>query len=127
MSERSSHKFDRLNAKNYQTWSLYVVALLKKRNLWDIVSRETTCPLGSPNSKAVKAFVRRQEEACAEITLSVDPSQLSHCRTDDPVEMWVGLAEVHRAHGFASRLQKRREFIFMVKDDECDMQTWIGS
>lgn len=126
MSDRQGHKFDRLGDNNYPTWSIYMLAQLKKRNLWEIVSGRVTRPLGSENNAKVRAFVRREEEACAEIVLCVEPSQLPHCRTDNPVEMWHNLAAVHRAHGLASRIALRRRFVFMIKPSTTSMQAWIS-
>lgn len=126
MSDRYSQKVDRLNEKNYATWSVYAIANLNKKNLWEVVSGAVTCPVGSPNNKVVRAFRRRQAEACSEIVLSVEPSQLPYCRTDDPLQMWGNLLKVHRAHGLACRLALRRRFLYMRKNFDSSMQSWIS-
>ena len=65
----SSLHFANLNESNYAEWSLYMQSMLIKKGLWKVVEGSETCLLGSPNSKAVKAFERHQAEAHAEIVL----------------------------------------------------------
>ena len=48
--------FANLNELNDTKWSLYMQSTLIKKELWKVVEGSETCPLGWPNSKAVKAF-----------------------------------------------------------------------
>ena len=77
---------------------------LIKKGLWKVVEGSETCPLGSPNSKAVKAFECRQAKAHAEIILRLEPSQLPHAHSADPYVLWEELQRMHRTQGFATRM-----------------------
>ena len=87
----SSLHFANLNESNYAEWSLYMRSTLIKKGLWRVVEGSESHPLGSPNSKAVKAFDRRQAEAHAEIVLRLEPSQLPHAHSTDPYVLWEEL------------------------------------
>ena len=78
--------------------------MLIKKGLWKVVEGSETCLLGSPNSKAVKAFEHCQAEAHAEIVLCLKPSQLLHAHSADPYVLWEELQHMHCAQGFATRM-----------------------
>ena len=122
----SSLHFANLNESNYAEWSLYMRSTLIKKGLWKVVEGSETCPLGSPNSKAVKAFERRQTEAHAEIVLRLEPSQLPHAHSTDPHVLWEELQRMHRAQGFATRMTFRRRFNTMMKRADQSMGSWIA-
>ena len=82
--------------------------------------------MGSPNSSAVRAFVRKQKVACSEIILRVEASQLPHLRDPDPHVIWTHLRSLHQSRGFASRLTLRRHFITMKKSDSQSIQSWVA-
>lgn len=92
-------------------------AVLIRRGLMDYVDGTKTMPLGSPNSKAVKDFLKKQAKARAEIVLQVEISQLSHVRDRDPRVIWTTLHTVHRTRAFATRLMLRRKFIMLKKTE----------
>ena len=104
---------------------MFMRALLVKKNVWDVVSGLETLPAGSPNSKPVHAFRRKQAEAIAEITLNVEPTQLIFIQGDDPNVVWDSLTKVHQARGMASRLALRRRFLRLEKP-EGPMQNFIA-
>jgi gag-polypeptide of LTR copia-type/Zinc knuckle len=92
----------------------------------DIVSGAETRPSSSENTKAVRAFIKKQQLACAKIILSIEMSQLPHTRYDDPTEIWESLEQVHHAHGFATRLALHRRSLYMHKKDDQTMNSWIS-
>ncbi|KAJ3515738.1 hypothetical protein NLJ89_g1566 [Agrocybe chaxingu] len=61
-------RFARLDDGNYFEWEIYMEALVKK-GFFGIVEGTETQPPGSPNSKAVLAFLKKQCEARSEISL----------------------------------------------------------
>ncbi|KAJ7231223.1 hypothetical protein C8J57DRAFT_1037782, partial [Mycena rebaudengoi] len=109
--------FAKLNDSNYRPWKKLLKALLIRKGLWDVVSGDETLPNGSPNTKPVRAFRKRQAEAGAEIILHVEPSQLPFIEDDDPKVVWDTLAAMHQAHGMATRLTVRRKFWKLKKGD----------
>ena len=103
----SSLHFANLNESNYAEWSLYMRSTLIKKGLWKVVEGSETRLLGSPNSKAVKAFECRQAKAHAEIVLRLEPLQLPHAHSADLYVLWEELQRMHRAQGFATRMTLR--------------------
>ena len=101
-------------------------AVLVKKNVWEVVSGAETLPNGSPNTKPVRAFRRKQAEAITEITLRVEPAQLSFIQDEDPKVVWDTLISVHQSRGMASRLTLRRRFLRLKKNDDASMQGFIG-
>ncbi|KAI6036013.1 hypothetical protein BKA83DRAFT_4041999 [Pisolithus microcarpus] len=110
-----SLQFAKLNESNYAEWSLYMHSTLVKKGLWEIVEGLQTHPLGSPNSKAVKAFEHCQAEAHAKIVLCLEPSQLPHAHTADPHVLWEELQHMHCAQGFATCMTLHQRFNTMTK------------
>ena len=110
--------FPKLNNTNYADWHYMMVATLVEKDLWDIVDGWLTCPVSSPNHKAVKSFVKKQHLARTKISLSIEASQLPHTRHDNPRVIWESLQKVHWACGFATCLSLCRRFLYMHKRDD---------
>ena len=85
-----------------------------------------TCPLGLPNSKAVKAFEHRQAEAHAEIILCLEPSQLPHTHSADLYVLWEELQCMHHTQSFATCMTLCRRFNTMTKHADQSMSSWIA-
>lgn len=118
--------FASLDETNYHEWAFFMEAVLIRKDLFEVVDGSVTQPLGSPNSKAVKAFLHKQKLARAEIILRISPSQLPHVRDPDPKVIWDNLRALHQSRGFASRLSLRRRFITMKKTDTQSIQSWVA-
>jgi hypothetical protein len=118
--------FAPLSETNYHEWAFFMEAVLIRKDLLGIVDGTVVHPIGSPNSKPVKAFLQKQKLARAEIILRVSPSQLPHVRDPDPKAIWDTLRALHQSRGFASRLSLRRRFITMKKDDTQSIQAWVA-
>jgi hypothetical protein len=117
MGHDTNSGFEKLNDSNYGPWKKLLKALLIRKGLWEVVSGDETLPSGSPNTKPVRAFRKRQAEAGAEIILHVEPSQLPFIEDDDPKVVWDALAAMHQARGMATRLTVRRTFWKLEKGD----------
>src|SRR4051794_33166952 len=118
--------FKKLDGTNYAEWAMMMEAWLVRKGVWDLVDGTETAPAGSANSKAVKAFARRQGEARAEIVLHVEESQLAYVRGRDPKVIWDTLTATYRARGFATRRALRRKFFTLAKHDDQSMPAWIA-
>lgn len=103
----------KLNDTNYHERNLLIEVLLTRKGLWEYVDGTKTMPLGSPNLKSVKHFLKKQAEARAEIILHVEPSQLLHVRNRDPSAIWADLETVHHARGFTTHITLRRKFLML--------------
>ncbi len=117
---------EKLNDGNYLDWAWGMEALLTRKELWDVVSGDETKPIGSLGSKVVKAFVKKQKMARAEIILHVSTSQRPHTRFDDPKEIWENLKKIHQPPGLNSRFALLRQFFALVKDTDQSMLERIG-
>ncbi|KAG0701305.1 hypothetical protein DFH29DRAFT_786349, partial [Suillus ampliporus] len=95
------------------------------RGLMEYVDGTKTMPLGSPNLKAVKDFLKKQAKAHAEIVLHVETSQLSHVHDHNPAVIWTALETVHHAHRFTTHLMLHQKFIMLKKIDDMTMKAWI--
>jgi hypothetical protein len=118
--------FGKLDDTNYQTWKYRMEMLLVKMDLWDVVSGEDNRPIGSENTKSVKAYRKKQQAARAEIALRVADNQLIFTKQEDPAEIWSKLEKVHTARGFATRKTLRRRFHNMTRREDQSMQSWVA-
>jgi hypothetical protein len=109
----SKPNFPKLNDSNYVDWAYLMEAHLIQKDVWDIVNGNIVRPHGSTNSKAVCAFLKKQQVARSAIILNVEMSQLPHTHYDDPKLIWDNLKKVHQARGFATRLSLRHQFLYM--------------
>src|SRR5882724_3057462 len=125
--------FPKLNNTNYADWRYMMAATLVEKDLWDVVDGSLTCPVGSPNYKTVKTFMKKQQLARAKIILSIEASQLPHTCHNDPKVIWDSLQKVHQACGFTTHLSLHCHFLDMYKMDDqplshvSQMSRWLHS
>jgi len=118
-------RFPQLNHTNYAEWALRMEAILIRGGFWDLIAGDEKLEDESDVSGA-KAFKKREAQCKAEIVLRVEDSQLPHMADRSPMVVWNSLASVHRARGFGSRLQLRRNFITASMKGGQSMESWIG-
>ena len=116
----------KLSNENYEIWRILEEAVFLRRNVHDVATGLTPIPATGPNSKGVKDWKRKDDEARAELILSVEPDQLAHMNAPTAYEIWQELERVHRARGFATKMSLRRTFMTMQKRDDQKMSSWIG-
>jgi len=140
MSDADRYAFARLGIRNYANdWDVRMEAVLVRKGLWSGVVRvvvSDTNSDGSAKTLAEMDLERRRiiatrdaskmAEARAEMILRVEPSQLTHMTSPDPMIIWETLERVHRATGFATKLAIRRQFLQASKLDSETMEAWIG-
>ncbi|KAJ3728265.1 hypothetical protein C8R42DRAFT_558489, partial [Lentinula raphanica] len=69
-----------------------------------------------------KRKAEKMAQARAEMILRVEPGQLSHMTSKDPLEIWEKLQNVHRGRGFATSLALKRKFLTSKKGPTQKMQ-----
>ncbi|OBZ67206.1 hypothetical protein A0H81_13005 [Grifola frondosa] len=119
----SRTSFPLLVEGNYAEWAIQMEAELIRKKLWDVVVMEVDTPEGLSVSETAdwwqklldKRAKSRMAEARAEMVRRVSGGQLVHLVSRDPAICWKTLAEVHRTHGFATRLALRRQFYRAMK------------
>jgi gag-polypeptide of LTR copia-type len=118
-------RFPQLNHTNYAEWALRMEAILIRGGFWDLITGDEKLEKGADGEKE-KAFRKREAQCRAEIVLRVEDSQLPHMADKSSMVVWNSLASVHRARGFGSRLQLRRNFITATMKEDQSMEGWIG-
>ena len=106
----SDQSFEKLTDGNYVEWKMYIDAKFVKKDLKAVVDGLERHPGGNEGTKKVKEYYRKMAEARAEIILNVSPSQLAHCRNEDPYQIMLTLANVHLPRGRSTILALRRRF-----------------
>jgi len=121
-------EFPHLNHTNYTEWALRMEAILIRGGFWDLITGDEKLAEDPEveSESDVKAFRKREAQCRAEIILRVEDSQLPHMVNRSPMVIWNSLANVHRARGFGSRLQLRRNFISASMKKGQSMESWIG-
>jgi len=133
------YSFIRLRNTNYANdWDLRMEAVLVRKQLWGVVqvlvsktnsdgtAKTEAEILAERNGLLAARDTTKMAEACAELVLCVEPSQLSHMTSRDPMIIWQTLERVHRAAGFATSLALRPQFLTAKKLDSETMEVWIG-
>ncbi|KAJ7050373.1 hypothetical protein C8F01DRAFT_934667, partial [Mycena amicta] len=69
---------------------------------------------------------KKMAQARAEMIMRVEPGQLAHMRSKDPLDVWQDLHIVHRARSFAAALAQRKKFLAMKMGRGQSMTSWIG-
>jgi hypothetical protein len=126
MSSGETIHFPQLNHTNYSEWALRMEAILIRGGFWDLITGDEKLAEGEQSETKIKAFTKREAQCRAEIVLRVEDSQLPHMANRSPKAVWESLASVHRARGFGSRLQLRRNFITAAMKEGQSMEGWIG-
>jgi hypothetical protein len=115
-------RFPQLNHMNYAEWALRMEAVLIREGFWDLITGDEKLAVDGSD---MKSFRKREAQCKAEIVLRVEDSQLPHMANRSPMVIWNSLANVHRARGFGSRLQLRRNFITASMKESQSMESWI--
>lgn len=132
--------FPKLNDSNFGTWAVMMEAFLTSKDLFtDIVEitvdTETDDGARRPQDeidaeiekKMAKRSKTKMAQARSEMILRVEPGQLAHMRSKDPLAVWQDLQTVHRARGFAASLALRKQFLLMKMSKGQSMTSWIGA
>jgi hypothetical protein len=122
----SAGDFWKLDGVNYAEWAVMMEAWLVKKGVWEIVNGEETKPLGSPNLKPVKVFLKHQAKVHTEIILHVEKLQLAYIRDTDPKATWDTLRATYRAHGFVMHCVLCWKFFGLAKQEDQSMPAWIA-
>ncbi len=124
----SKYQFAPLDNTNYFDWVYAQRMDLTKKKLWAVTDGSEPKLLGSPNSNAVKGWVRRDEEALATIVSNILPSQyhLTQNATSTK-EAWDNIKSYHTTEGLGSIVAMWRQLIRLKKaGEEIHMRDHIG-
>ncbi|KAJ7891108.1 hypothetical protein B0H13DRAFT_1581584, partial [Mycena leptocephala] len=104
----------------YDDWEFEAHADMRRKGVLAVALGQDVRPLGSDNSKAVKAWITKCDVATATITSRLDPSQFAHIRDfeENPVGMWERLRETHQSSGLGGVVAMWRKFYALCKPVE---------
>ncbi|EPQ50312.1 hypothetical protein GLOTRDRAFT_134053 [Gloeophyllum trabeum ATCC 11539] len=98
-------RFAKLNDTNYGTWAIRMEAIMIRMGMDEVKAgaklQEVGMAMVAFEAKKSKRNAKKMQEARVELILTVEDSQLAHMRSADPMDIWMMLAQVHRALGFA--------------------------
>ena len=101
--------------------------ILIDRGLWSIVAGSEVKPLASANKAAYDSFINRDNQALAQIVLTVSSSQLIHVRNATSArDAWCKLCSAFEAKGLAAKIYLRRQFLNIKLTDGCSMQEHVN-
>ncbi|KAJ7704524.1 hypothetical protein B0H17DRAFT_837006, partial [Mycena rosella] len=104
----------------YDDWEFETRAECRRRGMLGVVLGQDLRPLGSDNSKAVKAWIAKRDVATATIIGRLDPSQFAHIRDfeEDPAGMWERLKETHQSSGLGGVVAMWKKFYSLRKSGD---------
>ncbi|XP_075158155.1 uncharacterized protein LOC142231430 [Haematobia irritans] len=111
---------EKLNQDNYYNWKFKMKMYLIKESLWDVVE--------SSPAERNQAWIKKDKEAFALISLCVEDSQLIHIRNQETSkEAWNSLQSQHERITLTSKVTLMRKICNMHMSDGGDMQTHINT
>ncbi len=121
-SSSSLYSIDKLTGDNFSSWKFKLQLILMDRGLWEIVDGTEVAPAntnvsGKDDTKQ-QAYIdwkKRDNQALAQIALTVSNSELVHIRNaKSSNEAWSKICSVYEAKGLAAKVYLRRRF-FNIK------------
>lgn len=118
VSINSMYHIDKLNHNNFTIWKYRIEMVLKARKLWKYVELEA----GDD-----KAEIEKEQEALAQIALSVSDNVVGHIRTAKTAKVaWEKICSVFEQKGLATQIFLRRKLINLKFVDTEPMQNHIN-
>ncbi|KAJ7473887.1 hypothetical protein B0H11DRAFT_1691284, partial [Mycena galericulata] len=104
----------------YDDWEFETCAEMRRKGVLGVALGDDVRPMGSNNTKTVKAWIAKWDVATATIISRLDPSQFAHVREfeEDPVGMWERLREIHQSSGLGGVVAMWKKFYGLRKSIE---------
>ncbi|CAL1680763.1 unnamed protein product [Lasius platythorax] len=119
-------RFETLNKENYDTWKMFMEALLVKNDMWQYVNGTKVKPeiqVGVPESvNAARTWEQVDAKARSDIVLSINASELKQikgCTTSR--ETWLRLEAVYQSKGPARKAALLRQLITSKMHTDSDV------
>lgn len=109
-----------LSKDNYPAWSRKMKAYFFLHDLYELVLGEDLKPTETDDQSK---WIRRQRQAAAAITMSIDETNAIHIDdiSDDPVAMWKKLASMHNNKPPGTRFNAMDSLFGVTKEDSEDL------
>lgn len=96
--------------------------------MWSLVEGTESRPLGSDNTKVVKAWRTRMDLALNELVSEVEDEQLIHTRISrNPADVWTRLASIHVSQGLGNVISTWQKLFQIKKATETSIQQHVSS
>jgi hypothetical protein len=100
-------KVNDLNAGNYHNWRFAISMVLRRADLWDLLTAEGD---DADAERAAKKNASKMQEILTAIGLTVDESQYVYIRdAEDGYEAWKALEKVYLKNSRANRISLKRQ------------------
>lgn len=124
-------RFESLNKDNYDTWKMFMEALLVKNDLWQYVNGTSVKPeatVGDAASEsATKAWEQNDAKARSDIILSISSPELKQvkgCVTSR--EVWKKLQDTYQSKGPARKAALLRQLTTLKMQGNTDVRTHLN-
>jgi transposase InsO family protein len=125
-SSASLYSIEKLDGTNFSSWKFRLKMVLIDRNLWDIVDGTESRP-GPEDLTALGSFTKKDNQALAQIALTVSNAQLVHIRNASSArDAWLKLCSAFEAKGLAAKVYLRRQFFTVKLHEGSSMQSHIN-
>lgn len=124
-------RFESLNKENYDTWKMFMEALLVKNDLWQYVSgtsvKPEVIPGNTASENAARVWVQDDAKARSDIVLSISSTELQQikgCTTSRKV--WLKLKDTYQSKGPARKAALLRQFTTLKMPGNGDARTHLN-
>lgn len=120
MANIERYSITKLNNENYFNWKFRVEMLLKEKDVWSAISKETP-------STITDAWTKADEKALATIVLTIEDSQLQHVRSCATAKAaWNALKEFHQKDSAGSRVRILRNIMRQRAEESTNIEEHVN-
>jgi len=133
-----SSQIERLNEKNYRSWSTQVRALLRHQRVLDVVDGTSPKPILAPvgaqatkdeaeaHKKLIDAWETKAARACATLLPTISGRLMTYVEDeDDPARIWTILCDRFRPTTDVTLAQSLKHIVTLRMADDGDMEAHI--
>ena len=134
----TSSQIERLNEKNYRSWSTQVHALLRHQRVLDVVDGTSPKPILTPaaeqptkeeneaHKKLIDAWEVKAARACATLLPTISGRLMTYVEDeDDPARIWKILLDRFRPTSDVTLAQALKHIVTLRMADDGDMEAHI--
>lgn len=124
-------RFESLNKENYDTWRMFMEALLVKNDMWQYVNGTCVKPEvmagNAASTEAARKWEQNDAKARSDIVLSISSTELKQikgCGTSR--EVWLRLKDTYQSKGPARKAALLRQLTTLKMHGNCDARAHLN-
>jgi hypothetical protein len=134
----TSSQIERLNEKNYRSWSTQVRAVLRHQKVLDVVDGTLAKPILTPagaeatkdeaaaHKKLIDAWETKAARACATLLPTISGRLMTYVEDeDDPARIWIILCDRFHPTTDVTLAQALKHIVTLRMTDDGDMESHI--